>query len=115
MYCKKCNKDLPVSCFDKWKTGSNKYQPYCRECNRVRIKEHMRLKRGLINAAGPLLESCEGCGANVKLSMDHNHKSGKFRGWLCTRCNLALGTLQDNPETLHKLFKYLQKSIDESD
>ena len=110
MQCKKCKQDLELTQFDKWKTDSNKYQPYCRDCNRIRIKDYMRIRRGLINEAGPVTAACEGCGSSDKLLMDHCHTSGKFRGWLCTRCNMAIGILHDNINALRKLADYLENS-----
>lgn len=40
---------------------------------------------------------------------DHDHKTGKFRGILCTGCNLALGAAKDSTETLVSLIEYLRK------
>lgn len=59
--------------------------------------------------------SCDVCGIpehllKRKLSFDHNHTTGKFRGWLCGNCNTALGKTYDNPELLKKLAKYLEKN-----
>ena len=31
-----------------------------------------------------------------KLSIDHDHKTGKIRGLLCNRCNFAIGILKDD-------------------
>ena len=55
---------------------------------------------------------CEVCGVSEielrgKLCMDHCHKTGKFRGWLCRKCNLALGYVNDSPERLLALTDYL--------
>lgn len=51
---------------------------------------------------------CAGCQLPPKkLCVDHDHKTGKIRGILCSDCNVALGLLKDNPETLYRLRKYV--------
>lgn len=42
------------------------------------------------------------------IHFDHDHKTGAFRGWLCVRCNHALGKVQDSPSLLRKLANYLE-------
>src|SRR3990167_4225882 len=32
-------------------------------------------------------EQCEICGALGIICFDHDHITGKFRGWICSRCN----------------------------
>lgn len=39
--------------------------------------------------------------------MDHDHNTGLARGYLCSRCNLAIGQLGDNAETVGRAFAYL--------
>lgn len=41
---------------------------------------------------------------------DHCHDTGKFRGWLCHRCNTILGKVDDSPEMLRKMADYLERS-----
>lgn len=40
-------------------------------------------------------DTCQMCGAKEievgRLKLDHDHKTGKFRGWLCDNCNKSLG------------------------
>src|SRR3990167_9559366 len=55
-------------------------------------------------------ELCEICGKKGKICFDHNHETGKFRGWICVKCNIALGMSEDNPEILNKLIKYIEKN-----
>ena len=45
-------------------------------------------------------------------NLDHNHKTGTFRGWLCSRCNSGLGWLGDSVSTLKRGVKYLQDDLD---
>ena len=55
---------------------------------------------------------CEVCGVKEngkKLHMDHDHKTGKFRGWLCNRCNMILGHALDSRIHLLGLIEYLDK------
>lgn len=44
-----------------------------------------------------------------KLSIDHCHKTGKFRGIICSSCNVALGYFKDNITTLQSAIIYLEK------
>ena len=66
---------------------------------------------------------CAGCGrtppvAGKDLHIDHDHgccpQGGRScercrRGLLCAECNMALGLLRDNPETLQRLADYVRK------
>lgn len=56
---------------------------------------------------------CEICDEAPKkrLAFDHCHAEGHFRGWLCSRCNLALGLVKDDPALLKKLADYLHADM----
>lgn len=43
------------------------------------------------------------------LCIDHNHETGKVRGLLCRKCNLALSFVQDDKNILQSLIEYLNK------
>lgn len=45
---------------------------------------------------------------NRQLCLDHCHVTGSFRGWLCYKCNLALGNVEDSIERLKQLITYLE-------
>lgn len=51
---------------------------------------------------------CKICGKQIKLVIDHNHKTGKVRGLLCARCNHMLGHARDNPLILRAGAIYLE-------
>lgn len=50
------------------------------------------------------------CTVNPSLSVDHDHKTGKVRGLLCSLCNQALGLAKDSPEVLEALARYLREN-----
>jgi len=50
-----------------------------------------------------------GKGPGKKLHVDHNHKTGKVRGLLCSSCNGGLGSLHDSMELLKRAIEYLQE------
>ncbi len=62
---------------------------------------------------------CESCGrapgSPRDLHTDHDHRTGSFRGVLCRDCNLALGLLQDDPEKIMALFRYLTGTLQLTD
>lgn len=57
---------------------------------------------------------CHACGSREDGEhlhcIDHSHISGRFRGFLCSQCNLALGNLQDSPERIEALAEYIKKA-----
>ena len=71
-----------------------------------------RRQQSHLSLAGrPKPERCELCGGlpdKKGIVWDHDHVSGAFRGWLCSRCNLVLGKVNDDPEMLRKLADYLE-------
>jgi hypothetical protein len=42
--------------------------------------------------------------------LDHNHKTGNFRGIICHWCNKALGHVDDSIKKLKSLIKYLRSN-----
>lgn len=44
-----------------------------------------------------------------RLSVDHNHKTGKVRGLLCGNCNTGLGKFKENVDLLEKAQQYIQE------
>lgn len=49
-------------------------------------------------------------GGNGTWHVDHNHKTGKARGLLCSRCNLALGLFGDDIKILRRAIYYLSST-----
>ena len=41
------------------------------------------------------------------LFVDHNHKTGEVRGLLCCNCNLAIGLVKEDINTLLEIIDYL--------
>lgn len=48
--------------------------------------------------------------AEFKLSLDHCHKTGKVRGFLCADCNRGLGLFRDSVASLRQAAAYLESS-----
>jgi hypothetical protein len=53
---------------------------------------------------------CHGqCELNSRLSVDHDHASGKIRAFLCNRCNVGLGRFREDPSLLRAAADYLER------
>jgi len=53
---------------------------------------------------------CEICLLEKPLCWDHDHRTGKHRGWLCQNCNTALGHFYDDPNNLSRAITYLMNN-----
>jgi hypothetical protein len=98
---------------------------YCKDCRRERgrafkkkNREKLRYKarvysyRKLYGLSEQEYQAhvtgvCDICKADVKLDLDHDHKTHKLRGKLCRRCNLGLGYFQDSVSNLQAAQEYL--------
>lgn len=94
---------------------------YCLECNnedgyewnrrnRHRRNTYTRQYQQMPEPTRPCPAVCECCGLKPtkrELSLDHDHKTGRFRGWLCSNCNMGLGLFRDNPTALESAIRYL--------
>jgi|DEB0MinimDraft_4_1074332.scaffolds.fasta_scaffold111217_2 hypothetical protein len=111
-FCRNCNelkneKDFHVS-HTPDQYGRRKLENTCRTCMNQKNLDIYYLKK----ENGPPPSHCQLCKKESdKLQLDHCHITRKFRGWLCTDCNVGLGKLRDSVELLEKGIKYLKGEI----
>jgi hypothetical protein len=48
--------------------------------------------------------------AERSLDLDHDHETGKFRGYICRECNMGLGKLGDTVEAIKRVLAYLERA-----
>ena len=77
--------------------------PDCKVCR----KKNVDLRNGY-RKLYPKPDRCDNCGRDEKLSVDHDHETDEFRGWLCSPCNHGIGKIGDNIEGLERAILYLK-------
>ena len=75
---------------------------------RMTVEEYRRIEKVQKNR-------CACCGkhkSNFKrqLHVDHDHKTGKIRGLLCTQCNPGIGYFQHSVARLKMAIRYLERT-----
>tara|TARA_R110002020_G_scaffold167017_3_gene355230 strand:- start:22966 stop:23415 length:450 start_codon:yes stop_codon:yes gene_type:complete len=114
--CNKCNGWLPISAFGN-ASGGNYLRRECKQCNKElkKVRDKLRLE----HEAPPKEYTCpiclgtekevEGMGGHSSGTwvLDHCHEKKSFRGWLCHKCNRALGGFNDNKNYLKRAIEYL--------
>lgn len=82
----------------------------------IRGSSHWNWKGGrdarwLKKTVGPRPGICDICKEPGKkrngITLDHSHKTGKFRGWLCSNCNTTIGLVHEKIERLEAIKQYL--------
>jgi Recombination endonuclease VII len=125
--CKECAKDYNAKRYLKnrepFLKKSKEHYKKATHLYKIRArKAAMKLKYGLtVDQANEMIarakNSCEICGISQdmltkRLSIDHNHITGKVRGVLCYSCNHAIGRLKsDNGlELLQSAIEYIKRT-----
>jgi hypothetical protein len=131
--CGRCQQTLPVTSFAKNSAKPDGLQERCRECRAEHHQQtkHLRPKpskeskrKWLVTSYGITQEqfeqmlaaqnhTCAICNSpdwgKPSPSIDHCHDTGKVRGLLCNNCNLGIGLLGDNWQTLSNALNYLER------
>jgi ssDNA-binding Zn-finger/Zn-ribbon topoisomerase 1 len=102
--CIKCNQEKPVESFAHFKDRGG--ERVCTKCRNFLSKAAHDLRK--IHAHPGKDYKCPICLKLEPLVLDHNHNTGKFKGWLCSRCNSALGFFEDNINYVRRALKYLE-------
>jgi len=77
------------------------------ECGSCEKRLAKQLAKAKTNAPRKTEKCCCCFIKSEHLILDHDHDTGKFRGWLCRNCNQGIGKLGDNIEGLTRAVKYL--------
>lgn len=110
--CKICFQEKNIQDFEMTTRSVRKVyrKQMCRPCNKQERVAEKELKKIYGNTRS-LGTPCDNCGKTTsKLSLDHCHETGEFRGWLCQLCNNAIGMLGDDLDSLRRAVEYLEKS-----
>lgn len=114
--CKPCSNAARRSSpnFGLWhKNNKDHLQKYMRNFD---LKRHYGLTQDdfnqLLDSQGRMCQICRVTkpGGRGRFHIDHDHKTSKIRGLLCTNCNVMLGNSKDNVSILEQAIKYLKSS-----
>ena len=112
---------------ENWQASYQKRWYYlCKDCDKQRQRERaaaspkrrfykrygldLQQYTSLVERSGGVCEICSSPQTNGKeLCIDHCHETGRVRGLLCTKCNMALGLFNDNVGLLDKAKEYLNE------
>jgi hypothetical protein len=112
--CTNCGQTKPHSEFNKNTTKPDGFQSFCRPCQR----EHNFL--GTYNLTLEEIDAmlvvqnnqCTICFTpfteEKPPNVDHCHTSGKVRSMLCTKCNTALGLVDEDPAKMKRMIDYIE-------
>ena len=121
--CYRCKFEKEKALFDRMASAPDGFTGKCKECAKSTAKPY---REGHLNRNYGITEQtyldmlakqnhvCAVCFRTETrkkfklLAVDHDHMTGKIRGLLCHKCNVVLGLVDDNKETLIALINYLK-------
>lgn len=120
--CDRCFKHLNTEIYFEnnriKKGGKITKRPSCRNCrktkNGVSISKADRETWDKIKPVNYSSFTCPICEKTTiagisKVVLDHCHKTGTVRGWVCESCNTGIGRFDDDPDIVYKAIEWLMK------
>lgn len=137
--CTKCGGEYPAT-IEYFHRDGKRLRAECKQCKTQSVKECHKTRNGKLTLIRSCLKKrygitlteynkmfkkqngvCVICkkpetvshhvGVFFRLSVDHNHKTGKIRGLLCLKCNRAIGLFEHKIKNLQKAINYLKRKI----
>lgn len=122
--CNVCQRILPTTFFQKNQNAKNNRtvrRPSCNDCREVidgvsvsasERARWMRKRPHLVPFKCPICEKITIPDLTSKVVLDHDHNTGKVRGWICDSCNTGIGRFKDDVTLLKKAIHYLEEAVD---
>ena len=115
--CSYCYIEKANSAFYKDKGEKDGLSRKCKECFSISQRESTygvskEWFDSILKAQGGVCAICTSPDTGLKgkaFAVDHNHKTNRVRGLLCSKCNTALGSFKDSVELLKSAIAYLEK------
>ena len=116
--CSVCRDEKLISDFPTRNSRPEGLEYRCKQCaNAATIGGHRLAMYGVTRQTynQMVMEQCGNCAIcgrpetakNRQLCVDHDHATGKIRGLLCSRCNTALGLMQDDDRIVRRALSYI--------
>ena len=109
--CIRCEHSYPINHFEKKRHEKN-IRNVCKACRTYNNAKTRSLKKKWlkIHKKPEVGHPCACCGnTKRRLVFDHCHETEQFRGWICNRCNTAIGQLGDNLKGVMNAVRYLNQ------
>ena len=118
--CNICHKLLDTRKFAKNQNGKNNRsvrRPSCTECRKdldgVNMSsktkmEWLKKKPHQVPFTCPICEKRTIAGVTSKIVLDHNHRNGEARGWVCDSCNTGIGRFKDDVGLIRRAIKFIE-------
>ena len=127
--CIKCEEFKPITdCYQmKYATGyEGEFKQTCKECMKRDKKVLRRLKKEYASLKPSPHEPCPSCKYSLiylrrfnqknynDWYLHHDHKTEKYLGWVCFKCNTGHGNFYDDPERMRNAANWLEKVKNEN-
>lgn len=117
--CKSCGRLLPIEAFER--NRPNVWRSTCKECRAwKKTLSKKERKEYELEFPRPKIGDdfyCKICQRTTKVQqnrdvcLDHDHKTGKIRGYICNNCNTGIGALRDDIKVLARAKKWLKGTL----